>query len=112
MLVHVLEDDPGVSDSLQLLLEQVGHEVRLYPTAEAFFHSGKPKPDDLVLVDLGLPDASGADVIDWMGELPVAPRIVAISGQSRLAIESQLGIANRLPLLRKPLNEDALLACL
>lgn len=112
MVVHVLEDDAGVSDALRLWLEQVGHEVRLYPSAEEFFGATPPKREDLVFVDLGLPGASGADVIDWIDHLPAVPRIVAISGKPSADIARHLKNARHLPVLRKPLNEESLLACL
>ncbi len=112
MVVHVLEDDFGVSDALQLWLEQIGHEVRLYPCAEDFFGAEPPHGDDLVFVDLGLPGASGADVIRWLGGLPHAPRVVAISGKSRADIRRQMSTFGELPVLRKPLSEENLLSCL
>lgn len=110
MTCHVIEDDPGVSDSLVLLLTLMGIAVFSYPDAETFIERGRPAAGDTVIVDLVLPGASGADLITWLADRPAPPRIVAISGQSQRAIEEQVG---RLPIadvVRKPLGAEALAA--
>lgn len=107
--VHILEDDPGVCDSLKLLLQQLGHRVNTYPDAETFFETPPPGPEDVVIVDLGLPGISGAHVIDWIAALKQAPRVIAISGQTQHQIDKQLaGVTHAPILLRKPLTEAKL----
>ncbi len=110
LTVHILEDDPGVSDSLDMLLRGMGLETVSHNDAESFFDADIPGPDDTVLVDLMLPGISGARVIQWLSSLKAPPRVVAISGQPRAAIEAQLKGLDRLKILRKPLNPEALSA--
>lgn len=106
--VHILEDDPGVSDALRLLLTQYGHKVIAHPDAESFFEARPPRHEDVVIVDLGLPGISGAQVIRWLGALERPPRIICITGQAQHAIDEQLGDVAPPILLRKPLTEDKL----
>jgi FixJ family two-component response regulator len=111
--VHILEDDPGVCDSLKIVLQQLGHRVSTYPDAETFFESTPPGRDDVVIVDLGLPGISGAHVIHWINALKASPRVIAISGQPQSSIDEALSDCDRAPiLLRKPLTEDKLAALL
>ena len=81
MFVHIVEDDPGVGDSLALLLAQIGHESRVYPDAESFFECHPPDPEDTVIVDLGLPGLSGMQVVRWLSGLKTPPKVIAITGQ-------------------------------
>jgi FixJ family two-component response regulator len=104
--VHILEDDPGVSDSLDMLLRGMGHRTVAHPDAESFFAADIPGPEDVVVVDLMLPGISGARVIRWLSRLKEPPRVVAISGQPRAAIEAQLRGLEHLPVLRKPLSPE------
>ena len=60
LAVHILEDDPGVSDSLLMLFKNLGLEATAYPDAEGFFETAKPRKDDTIIVDLLLPGISGA----------------------------------------------------
>ncbi|MCC2111666.1 MAG: response regulator [Hyphomicrobiales bacterium] len=108
MLIHVLEDDPGVADALVVLIRQMGHEAVAYPDAEHFFRAKPPSGTDVLIVDLGLPGISGAQVLHWARELRDPPRVVAISGQSQSAIKAAIGEADMPLVMRKPLSEHAL----
>lgn len=110
--VHIVEDDPGVSDSLRFLLQAIGHDVVIHPDAESFFEGPPPASSDVVIVDLGLPGIGGAQVIRWLERLSPPPRIIAITGQAQKVIEDELrGLAD-VRLLRKPLSGDSLVALL
>lgn len=110
--VHIVEDDPGVSDSLCFLLQALGHDVVTHPDAESFFECTPPGERDVVIVDLGLPGIGGAHVIRWLQRMTTRPRIVAISGQPQKIIEDELRDLGRVPILRKPLSGDLLVSVL
>jgi FixJ family two-component response regulator len=106
--VHILEDDPGVADSLVLFLRGMGHEAVAYPDAETFFEALPPLPDDLIIVDLLLPGVCGAGVIRWLQRMPRPPRVIAITGQPQFAIEKQTRGLENVPVLRKPLTRETI----
>ncbi|MGA0563113.1 response regulator [Ancylobacter sp. VNQ12] len=106
--VHVVEDDAGVSDSLSLILANLGHNVISYPDAESLFRSTPPDGGDTVIVDLSLPGISGAQVVRWLLKLAAVPRVVVITGQSQSAIEHQLRGLKPTMLVRKPLDVETL----
>ena len=72
--IVVIEDEPAISDTLRFALEREGFDVRCYPLAregEAAIHSQKP---DLLILDIGLPDDSGLEVLKRLrrhSDLPV-----------------------------------------
>ncbi|WP_029350717.1 response regulator [Bosea sp. 117] len=112
MRVHVVEDDVGVSDSLGLILMNLGHEVLSYPSAEKLFAAAPPTASDVVIVDLSLPGIPGGQVVRWLQRLAAPPRIVVISGQSQGAIDHQLRGLDRIVLVRKPLDADTITSVL
>lgn len=112
MTIHILEDDPAVSEALAILLEQYGHETIAYPDAETFLAASPPSTGDLVIVDLILPGISGVQVMRWLLALSSPPRVVVISGQSKNAIGEQLRDISAPMVIRKPLTEDKIAACL
>lgn len=112
MVIHIVEDDPGVNESLRVLLQALDHVVISHSTATALFTAPLPTQDDLVIVDLGLPDIDGASVIRWLKNLSAPPRVVAISGQSQKLIDRALKGFQALTVLRKPLSGDALVSCI
>jgi FixJ family two-component response regulator len=106
--VHVLEDDPGVSDALALLLDHLGFEVVCHADAEDLFRSEPPTGRDIVFVDLMLPGISGKEVIRWLQKLRDPPRIVAMSGQSQGTIDAELRGIGVTQVIRKPLTHTAI----
>jgi FixJ family two-component response regulator len=112
MTIHILEDDPAVSDSLTFLLRNMGHQVLCYGDAESFLRAAPPAAEDTVFVDLLLPGISGAEVIGRLQAFELPPHIVALSGQPRAEIRKQLQGRRVAHLLRKPLTADAVAACL
>ncbi|BBH17275.1 DNA-binding response regulator [Nocardioides baekrokdamisoli] len=60
-LVAVCEDDNAVRSVLRRALEQDGHEVVAVGSAETLLARLEPRPQ-VVILDLGLPDADGRDV--------------------------------------------------
>ncbi len=106
--IHIIEDDWGVRDALIELVRGFGHRVEAYESGEAFMQAAAPAPEDVIFVDLGLPGVGGQHVIKWLARRAAPPRIVAISGRSRLEIEEDLRDLPGLTLLRKPLAAEAI----
>lgn len=111
-VIHVLEDDPGVSDSLRSLLQALGLTVAQYRDGESFMSAPPPDEDDVVIVDLGLPGVGGAQVVRWIERLDPSPRVIVISGQPQKAINDALAGSSIHHVLRKPLSGDALTSLL
>ncbi|MFI0229259.1 response regulator transcription factor [Streptomyces sp. NPDC017086] len=59
--IVVCEDDAAVRDVLKRALEHDGHRVAVASTADSLLRNLDPVPQ-LVVLDLGLPDADGRDV--------------------------------------------------
>lgn len=57
--VLVVEDDPGIADSLVRGLRQAGYDAAGVRTGRAALSE---RPSDVVLLDLGLPDLDGVEV--------------------------------------------------
>lgn len=81
--VLVVEDNPDVSASLQMLLEASGYEVRCADTGRrALEEAGRFLPH-VVLLDLGLPDMAGHEVLKGLRGLESVRQasIIALSGR-------------------------------
>lgn len=112
MAIHIVEDDPGVSDSLKMLLRNLGHEATVWLDGESFIDEADLALDDVVIVDLLLPGISGAGVIRWLRAKQDTPRIIAMTGQPQASIDREVYGLDLPTLVRKPLNEEAILSLL
>ena len=74
--ILVIEDDAHIRRMMQLLLEGEGYAVTVAASAAAGTLRARSAAPSLVLLDLGLPDASGMDLLSAEGALGGAPVIV------------------------------------
>lgn len=61
--LYILEDDPLVARTLGQTLSGHGFECRWFNTAAKFFEAVRSESPALCIVDLGLPDRDGLDVV-------------------------------------------------
>ncbi|MBL8788155.1 MAG: response regulator transcription factor [Deltaproteobacteria bacterium] len=81
----IVEDDATLGMTLRLALGAQGHEVQVAPTlarARAFLAAQAP---DLILLDLGLPDGDGLDLVKDLRKAGVVLPILALTARTTLA---------------------------
>jgi two-component system KDP operon response regulator KdpE len=74
--VLVVEDEPGIRDVLRVLFEAERYRVVEAETAQRADIEARSHKPDLLLVDLGLPDGNGLDVIRRVRTWSPVPIIV------------------------------------
>jgi len=73
----LIEDDPGIRSGLIRALTDRGHAVTSEPTGMLGLHRVLADQPDLVLLDLGLPDVDGLQVLKMLRPVSSVPVIVA-----------------------------------
>ncbi|WP_439586414.1 response regulator [Hydrogenophaga sp.] len=63
MRALVVEDDPGIASGLQTSMRQAGYAVDLCTTLDAAWLALSVEPFDVMVLDLGLPDGDGIDLL-------------------------------------------------
>jgi two-component system KDP operon response regulator KdpE len=107
--VLIIEDEPPMQYFLRSLIE--GHHMRavLASTAQEGITQAAMHPPDVVLLDLGLPDADGLSVIERLRAWSAAPVIVlSARGRDRDKVEALDAGAD--DYLTKPFSAEELLA--
>src|SRR5207342_2269259 len=74
--VLVVDDEPQIRRALRTSLEAHGYEVTAVGTGEEGVLGAAEMSPDLILLDLGLPDVDGADVIQRIRAFSDVPIIV------------------------------------
>jgi CheY-like chemotaxis protein len=76
--VLIVDDDPDVREQTGMLVELLGHHVRVAPTAEdALVRSVERRPD-VMLLDLNLPGIDGDRFLEWLDRGIGRPRRIVI----------------------------------
>lgn len=105
----VVEDDNALRETLALTLGTLCRDVRTASTlAEAFRETAQLQPD-LILLDLGLPDGDGADLVTRLREVTDVP-VIVLSGRDSEEAKVALLDAGADDFLIKPCGAAELLA--
>src|SRR5690349_16850703 len=88
--ILVVEDDADGRDALAEILRLQGYAVTSAPDCASAISVLDTEPCDLVVLDLGLPDLGGVDVIRAARALPDGgPAVVVFSGHHRLRADAE-----------------------
>lgn len=103
----VIEDDDDIRGLLEVVLEQAGYDVAAAGTGAAGLEALAAQEPDLMLVDVGLPDIEGYDVVRQARPL-ISGHIVMLSARSQ-ETDAQRGLeAGADEYLTKPFRPRAL----
>ena len=107
--VLLVEDEGGIARALRMNLVARGYDVDLAPDGVTALGLATARPPDLVILDLGLPDMDGTEVILRLREWSSVPVLVlsAREGQSDKVDALDAGADDY---LTKPFGMDELLA--
>jgi len=111
-VIHVVEDDQPMRDSLVMLLEEIGYKVRAYATAEALLASAPAPELACVVSDVRMPGIDGLTLLRRLRAAGSALPLVLISGQSDISTAVAAMKAGAVDFLEKPFEPDALIAAL
>ena len=79
--ILIVEDEPGIADTLQYALRTDGFEPAWVATGEEALAHVRAQPPALVILDVGLPDASGFEVFKRLREIADVP-VVFLTARS------------------------------
>jgi two-component system response regulator FixJ len=106
-IVHVVDDDEGMRDSLRVLLESSGFSVRTHDSAGAFLASGASS-GGCVLTDVRMPEIDGLELLRHLHDGGVPLPVVVMTGQGDIAIAVQAMKAGAADFLEKPFSDEHL----
>jgi two-component system KDP operon response regulator KdpE len=109
MKILVVDDEPQLLRALRITLKARGYEVELAPDGRSALEAAAHKHPDLVVLDLGLPDLDGIEVIEGLRPWFTGPIVVLSARQDSddkvLALD-----AGADDYVTKPFGMDELLA--
>jgi FixJ family two-component response regulator len=111
-LIHIVEDDVAIRESLKLLLETRGYAVDAFESGEELFARGDLKKCACLILDVNLPGDSGFDVVAKLHRRGVTTPAVFMSGRVNAAMRAQAQQAGAVAFFDKPVPPAELLATL
>jgi two-component system, LuxR family, response regulator FixJ len=109
-VVHVIDDDEAVRQSLAFLLRANAIEVQTYDSGTVFLRALPHLTSGCVITDVRMPEISGIELLRRLKELNIFLPVIVITGHGDvpLAVEAmKFGAAD---FLEKPFDDEILLA--
>ena len=107
--ILVVDDEPQLLRALRINLRARGYDVDVAADGAGALRTAAGQPPDLVVLDLGLPDMDGVDVIHGLRGWTTTP-IIVLSGRSGSADKVEALDAGADDYVTKPFGVDELLA--
>ena len=109
--VLVAEDNQLVCDAMKVLFGETGHRVSVAGHVAEIVDIAESDPVDLLLLDLGLADGDGFEVLASLSAQGIKPRvIVALTGRDEPEIVARCKEAGCAAVLLKPVPTRELLS--
>jgi two-component system response regulator FixJ len=108
-IVHVIDDDDAVRQSLAFLLGTAGIDVQTYESAVAFLDVAAKVKLGCVITDVRMPELSGVDLLRRLRELKLGVPVIVITGHGDVPLAVEAMKIGAVDFLEKPFDDEVLL---
>ena len=108
-IVHVIDDDDAMRDSLAFLLGVEGFSTRLYPSAEAFLKGAGSVAAGCIVTDVRMPGMSGPDLARRIQDLGRGWPVIVMTGHGDVPLAVEAMKAGARDFIEKPFSDETLL---
>jgi FixJ family two-component response regulator len=108
-VVYIVDDDPGVRDSLDSLLRSVGLRTRLFGSTHDLLNGLPADGPACLVLDVRMPGLSGLDVQQELVKLNVQIPIIFMTGHGDIPMSVRAMKAGAVEFLTKPFRDQDLL---
>jgi len=107
--VYVVDDDDGMLESTQWLLESVGLNVQAYSDGRKFLDALGDSRGGCVVLDVRMPGLGGLNVQEELQKRGIELPIIFVSGHADVSIVVRAFKSGAFDFIEKPFNEQLLL---
>lgn len=108
-VVHIVDDDRDMRDSLAYLLRSVDLAVQVYATATEFLALYRPQQPGCLLFDVRMPDISGLELYERLVAQGVTVPVIFMTAYADVPMAVRALKSGAVEFLEKPFNRQMLL---
>ena len=108
-VIAVVDDDPGMLQSIEGLLKSADYEVRLFSTGTALLQSGSLEEIDCLISDVAMPLMDGFELARAVQAARPALPVILVTGRPDLLPRSPLDKPGHYRVFKKPFDGQELL---
>lgn len=107
--ILIVDDEKGVRDSLQLVLEYEGYRIMKASTGQEGLDKVEDGEPDVILLDVKMPGLDGLEVLERLRPAETGRVVVMISGHADIATAVEATRMGAFDFLEKPLDQEKVL---
>lgn len=111
-VVHIVDDDEAMRDSLLFLLDSAGLEARAYDSAASFLNALPGLEPGCILTDVRMPQINGLEMVRRVKAAGIELPVIVMTGHADLALAIEAMRAGVIDFLEKPFEDEVLLSVL
>ncbi|MDP2215540.1 response regulator FixJ [Phenylobacterium sp.] len=111
-VVHVIDDDEAMRQSLAFLLDTAGLSAQTYESAQQFLDSVDTATAGVIVTDIRMPGMSGLELVRRLKSMGSTYPVIMITGHGDVPLAVEAMKAGVVDFLEKPFEEDALLTAI
>ena len=111
-MVHVVDDDDAMRDSLAFLLDCAGLEVRTYESALAFLDHVESMERGCIVTDIRMPGMSGLELVQRLNAEGISDPVIVITGHGDIPLAVEAMKAGVSDFIEQPFGDDHLLGAI
>ena len=108
-IVHVVDDDEAMRDSMAFLLRAENFQVQTYADAADFLAALPQIKVGCVVTDVRMPGMSGIELLQRLRELKVSLPVIVVSGHGDVPLAVEAMKTGALDFIEKPFDDDVFL---
>lgn len=109
-LIHVIDDDDAVRESIEFLLDTSGFSVRTYSSAADFLSTGAETGPSCLLTDVRMPDMSGIELLKKLKSDGVLTPVIIMTGHGDIPLAVEAMRLGAFDFLEKPFDDERLIS--
>ncbi|MBQ0268667.1 MULTISPECIES: tetrathionate respiration response regulator TtrR [Providencia] len=107
-VIHLVDDDPDVTDACQFLLETLGYSVTVWNDSEKFIQNAALHQEGVVLLDMRMPKLDGRQVHQHLREQQSTLAVIFLSGHGDIPMAVEQVKLGAVDFLQKPIDSQLL----
>lgn len=109
IVVHIVDDEEAVRNSLAFLLNSSGFAVRTHESAMAFLDIAPSINNGCLITDLRMPDIDGVELLRRLRTMDALLPAIVITGHGDVQMAVEAMKSGALDFIEKPFDDDVLL---
>jgi two-component system response regulator FixJ len=108
-VVHIVDDDEAVRQSLAFLLSTAGIPVRVYESATSFLAALASLQAGCLITDVRMPDITGIELLQRLRAKQIKLPVIIITGHGDIPLAVEAMKSGAIDFIEKPFAEEAII---